>query len=56
MERCWKVTGILRNGKRFKAIKTRNQMHAYGINLWRGTKWESEDGGKTWKVWYRVWN
>lgn len=35
----YKVTGILRNGKRFKAIHTSNREHALGINLWSGTVW-----------------
>jgi hypothetical protein len=32
------VTGVTRNGERFKIV-TACEMHAAGINLWQGTKW-----------------
>lgn len=37
------VTGKLYNGKRFK-ITTASRMHAFGINLWRGSVWIIEAG------------
>jgi hypothetical protein len=39
----FKVTGTLRDGKRFKAIHTSNQMYAMGINLYRGNVWFGND-------------
>lgn len=49
----YKITGVTRNGKRFRII-TDNSTYARGINLWRGTKWELRDGH--WRVLVRVWN
>ena len=34
----YKITGVDRNGKRFK-ILTNNRMHALSINLWKGSVW-----------------
>ena len=34
----YKITGVDCNGKRFK-ILTDNRMHAFGINLWKGSVW-----------------
>jgi hypothetical protein len=48
------VTGILRSGKRFKAIHTTNEMHAMCINLWQGSVWRSDNGKR--KLLKRVWN
>jgi hypothetical protein len=50
----YEVTGVDRAGKRFK-ICTDNLIHAMGINLWRGTKWERFPNGKR-KVICRVFN
>lgn len=50
----YKVTGILTNGKRFKAIHTNSPRHAAGINLYRGTVWANDAG--TWRIIQRVWN
>lgn len=54
-ETRYKVTGVLRNGRRFKAIHTTNWHHAMCINLWRGNVWEQDTEGH----WHRikeVWN
>lgn len=48
------VTGILVNGRRFKAIHTTNRLYAFGINLYRGSVWEVVDGKR--KLLLRVWN
>jgi hypothetical protein len=37
------VTGKLFSGKRFK-ITTASRMHAFGINLWRGSVWVIQNG------------
>lgn len=37
------VTGKLVSGKRFK-ITTASRMHAFGINLWRGSVWVLQNG------------
>jgi hypothetical protein len=37
------VTGKLHNGKRFK-LTTASRMHAFGINLWRGSVWVIQNG------------
>ena len=50
----FKVTGVTRDGRRFKAIHTNNGIHATSINLWRGTVWERV--GSKWTVLYRVFN
>lgn len=41
----YEVTGVDRNGKRFK-IATDSWQHANGINLWRGSKWLVRHDGK----------
>jgi hypothetical protein len=42
------VTGVLRDGKRFKRIVTDNALHALGINLWLGSVWKvRSDGSRT---------
>lgn len=43
------VTGVLRNGRRFAAIKTDNWGYANGINLYSGTKWLVRNG-KRYKI------
>ena len=48
------VTGVDVTGKRFKIV-TNNRIHAEGINLWRGTKWEVLPNGKR-KILVRIWN
>jgi hypothetical protein len=50
----YEVTGVTVNGKRFK-IRTSNRMHAYGINLYRGTVWERLSNGHR-RILRRVWN
>jgi hypothetical protein len=50
----YEVTGVDRSGKRFK-ISTSNQIHAFGINVWRGTVWIVSPDGKR-KVAKRVYN
>lgn len=47
------VTGVALGGKRFR-IRTENQMHAFGINLWRGSVWAEENGKR--RLLRRVWN
>ena len=37
------ITGILRNGKRFKPIHTITSQH---YNIWRGTIWKIDSEGK----------
>lgn len=32
------ITGVRIDGKRFKLV-TSNPIHAFGINLWRGSVW-----------------
>ena len=52
MMKMYKITGVDRNGKRFK-IETNSRMHAFGINLWKGSVWkQKQDGG--WKLLHRV--
>jgi len=41
------VTGKLTNGKQFKAIKTSNAAHAFGINLYDGSVWGVKNGKRT---------
>jgi len=45
-----RVTGVLKNGKRFKAMEYSSdiagQMTAFGINLWQGTVWGILPNGK----------
>ena len=50
----YKVTGVTMNGKRFK-IETNSRMHAFMINLWRGSVWELQKDDK-WKLLRRVYN
>jgi len=50
----YKVTGVLRSGRRFKAIHTDSGLQAMGINLWRGSVWESQNG--KWKLVHRTFN
>ena len=40
---CYHVTGIDRNGRRFKLVCT-SWFHAKGINVWQGSKWLVRDG------------
>lgn len=47
------VTGVTIDGKRFRIV-TPNQMHAFGINLYRGTVWFSDMGKR--HILRRVWN
>lgn len=51
----YEVTGVLTNGRRFKAIKTNNAFHAFGINLYRGSVWYRSEDGKR-HLLQRVWN
>ena len=39
------VTGVDRNGKRFKLVTT-NRIHAFGVNLYRGNVWIQDHTGK----------
>jgi hypothetical protein len=41
------VTGVLTDGRRFKAMRFRNKMHAMMINLYRGSVWEEKNGRRT---------
>lgn len=41
----YEVTGVDRNGKRFKIV-TSTWQHANGINVWRGSKWLVRHDGK----------
>jgi hypothetical protein len=41
------ITGILVNGKRFKAIRTATPWH---YNIWRGTLWLELANGKRKKI------
>jgi len=50
----WKVTGIDREGKRFRIV-TSSAVYATGINLWRGTVWRMDARG-IWRVFRRVYN
>ena len=50
----YKVTGVTVHGKRFK-IETSNRIHAFGINLWRGSVWKLQKNNK-WKLLQRVYN
>lgn len=43
--KTYHVTGVDCTGKRFKII-TDNPIHAAGINVWRGTKWEVDKNGR----------
>jgi hypothetical protein len=50
------VTGVTRDGKRFKRIYgAENARYAFGINLWRGSVWRVPTIGKRQLV-KRVWN
>lgn len=48
------ITGIDVYGKRFR-IHTSSAMHAFGINLWRGSVWKILENGKR-KLLKRVYN
>lgn len=48
----YKVTGVDRNGKRFK-IETNSRMHALGINLYSGSVWKLRENNR-WKLIHRV--
>lgn len=37
------VTGLRLDGRRFRNITT-SRLHAFGINLWRGTVWRIVEG------------
>ena len=37
------ITGILRNGRRFKAFSTHTPRH---YNIWQGSLWKNLDNGK----------
>ena len=50
----YKVTGTTVHGKRFK-IETSSHMHAFGINLWRGSVWKLDVDNK-WRLIKRVFN
>lgn len=41
------VTGILRNGKRFKSMQYKDPFYALAINLWRGHVWLVRDNKRT---------
>ena len=45
------ITGILRNGKRFKPINTNTPWH---YNIWRGSVWKNTDSGR--KLVRRIYN
>lgn len=47
------ITGVTASGKRFR-IETTNQVHAMGINLYRGSVWEVDNGRR--KLLKRIWN
>lgn len=40
------VTGILKNGRRFKRMTYSDPFYAFGINLWRGSVWGITKEGK----------
>ena len=46
------ITGILRNGRRFKPIYTHTPWH---YNIWRGTVWIDMGNGKRKKA-YEIYN
>ena len=48
----YKITGTLRNGKRFSPIVTDSYFRAMHINLWSGTVWKRVDN--KWKIIKRV--
>ena len=48
----YEVTGVTMSGRRFK-VRTTNAMHAFGINLYRGTVWNVTDAGR--QIIKRVW-
>jgi len=53
------VTGVLRNGKRFKLsypATAVGYMQAMCINLWQGSVWEELPGKPSRKLLKRVWN
>lgn len=52
----YKITGVLRNGKRFPAIYTNSGLYAAGINLYRGTKYKLNDKTGKYEVKVRVYN
>ena len=45
-EYSYEVTGVDRAGKRFKIV-TSNPIHAFGINVWKGTLWLVREGKRT---------
>ena len=51
MDKQYIISGILRNGKRFKSFTTTTPQH---YNIWCGTCWEVLANGKRKKVfgWY----
>ncbi len=51
MNNKYVITGILRNGRRFKPITTTTPQH---YNIWQGTIWLIKDGKR--KLVKRIWN
>ena len=49
MAELYHITGIDKNGKRFKIV-TKNRIHAMGINLWHGTVWRVLSNGSRIKI------
>lgn len=50
----YKVTGTLRNGRRFSAKVYTNPHMAFGINLWNGSVWGWSKKAKKWVLLQRV--
>ena len=50
----YKVTGTLRNGRRFPAKVYTNPHQAFGINLWKGSVWGLNKKTKKWELLDRV--
>ena len=51
LKHMYVITGILKNGRRFKPFTTRTPQH---YNIWNGTIWELIDGKR--KLVKRIYN
>lgn len=50
----YKVTGVLRNGRRFPAKVYEKPQWAFGINLWSGSVWGYNKSKRKWELLKRV--
>lgn len=45
--RVWyEITGVRKDGRRFRPIVTVNEIHARAFNIWKGTLWKCTNNGR----------